>query len=119
MRINALIRKVKNKIAMLTALVITFAYTNPALADVTEVDAASFNAKVLGVLEKYLTPLGGTIILIAIVVGGVKMLLNAYSPDKRKETMSGLGYVLLGAAFVGGAMFFAGVLLGLGKSFNG
>ena len=51
MRINALIRKVKNKIAMLTALVITFAYTNPALADVTEVDAASFNAKVLGVLE--------------------------------------------------------------------
>lgn len=112
------IRKIKDKIIGAMVLAMTFIYTNPALAAVTEVNAESFNTKLLSIIEKYLQPLGGTIILIAIIIGGVKLLISAYSPDKRKETMGGLGYVLLGAIFIGGAMFFAGVFLGLGQSFD-
>ena len=113
-----LIRKCKSKVVSTMVMVITLIYTNPAFADITEVNADNFNTKLLDIIEKYLQPLGGSIILIAVIVGGVKLLVSAYSPEKRKEAMGGLGYVLLGAIFIGGAMFFAGVLLGLGKSFE-
>ncbi|WP_054697639.1 TrbC/VirB2 family protein [Syntrophomonas palmitatica] len=110
--------KIRGSLIACYAFLFTFLVTNPALAAVTEVDAENFNTKLVDIVTKYFTPLGGTIILLAVIFGGVKMLMSAYSPEKRKDTMGGLGYVLLGAILVGGAMFFAGVFLGVGKSFN-
>lgn len=118
MKIIDSIRKFKDKVTFLMIMLMTFILARPALADVTEINAESFNTKLLGIIEKYLQPLGGSIILIAVIIGGVKLLVSAYSPERRKETMGGLGYVLLGAIFIGGAMFFAGAFLGLGKSFD-
>ncbi|NLN48615.1 MAG: hypothetical protein GX154_05915 [Clostridiales bacterium] len=115
-----MIRKIKEKYLQIMSYAMMIVLTNPILARaaVTPVEAESFNTKLLDIASKYLTPLGGTIILFAVVFGGIKLLMSAYSPEKRKETMGGLGYVVVGAILVGGAMFFAGVFLGLGQSFK-
>lgn len=119
MKIIDNIRKSKDKVIGILVMAMTFIYAHPVLAAVTEVNAENFNSKLLATIEKYLQPLGGTIILVAVLVGGFKLLATAYSPEKRKEAMGGLMYVLGGALLIGGAMFFAGALLGLGQSFDG
>jgi len=96
----------------------TFIYTHPALAEVTSVDANTFNSKIFSTVQKYMTPLGGTIVLVCIIVGGVRLAISAYSPEKRKQNMDGLWYVLIAAIVIGGSMFFAGVFMGVGESFN-
>jgi len=117
-----MIEKIKDKYLLVAAYAMTIILTTPALAfaagAIDSVEADTFNSKLIDIAQKYLTPLGGTIILFAVIFGGVKLLASAYSPEKRKETMGGLGYVIIGAILVGGAMFFAGVLLGLGGSFD-
>lgn len=112
-----MIRRLKNKLLFLGTMAMTFVLTNPVLAEeVSEVEAVEFNNMLLQTVLKYLQPLGGSIVFIAVVVGGIILSLTAYSPDKRKEAMSGLLYVLLGAVVLGGAMFVAGVFIGVGKS---
>ena len=115
-----MIEKLKDRYLLVAAYVMTIILTTPALASaaISPTGADDFNNKLIAIAQKYLTPLGGTIILFAVVFGGIKLLASAYSPEKRKETMGGLGYVIIGAMLVGGAMFFAGVLLGLGESFK-
>ncbi len=110
---------------MITFITLLF-ITNPVLAEeetqlsnqLSQVTAEQFSGKIIHIAQAYMMPLGGAIVLIAIIIGGVKMLSGAYSPEKRKEAMGGLGYVLLGAILIGGSMFIAGLFWGVGSSFE-
>jgi len=115
-------RALKNKAAYLFGTLAVFIGTHPVLAEekssLSQVSAEQFSSKIITIAQSYMMPLGGAVVLIAIIIGGIKMLSAAYSPEKRKEAMGGLGYVLLGAILIGGSMFIAGLFWGVGSAFK-
>lgn len=60
-------------------------------------------------------PIGGAILFLAVVIVAVKLMLSGGKAQERAETMSGLMYVAIGGVLLGGALFFAGVILGIGS----
>jgi hypothetical protein len=62
-------------------------------------------------------PVGGAILFLAVAFIAVQLMLSSMhgQSQKRAEVMGGLGYVAIGGILLGGALFFAGVILGAGS----
>jgi hypothetical protein len=64
-------------------------------------------------------PVGGAILLLSVAFMAVKLMLSALKSDKRAEVMEGFVPIAIGGIILGGAMFFAGVILGIGDRIFG
>lgn len=114
--------KIKAKAGQIWGAIVTFAITMQCkmatAAEIpTNVTPETFSQKLVDLIAKYGTPIGGAIIFGAIVFGGIKLITQAYQAEERARTMGGFWYVLIGSVLVGGALFFAGMFVGLGQEF--
>ncbi|NPV74299.1 MAG: hypothetical protein HPY89_11115 [Pelotomaculum sp.] len=91
----------------------------PAFAEITPGDPKQLSEKIIKLVQDVGMPVGGALLFLAICVGGIELMLSRGKPEKRAETMSGLLYIAIGGIILGGALFFAGVFLGIGKNIFG
>ena len=80
-------------------------------------DPATLGEKVTDIVRDVGMPLGGAVLFFSVCAVAIQIMLSRINPEKRSEAMSGLMYVVLGGALLGGAMFIAGAILGLGQKF--
>lgn len=121
-----MIKKLRKTAVMMVGVITTLAISlqaKIALAEgktgiPTNVTPETFGQKLVELISAYATPLGGAIVLGAVVFGGFKLLTQAYQAEERARTMGGLLYVLIGAILVGGSLFFAGIFVGIGSQFK-
>jgi len=113
-----------NKIKILASAVAASAFilgvTLPAAAEgknmpVEVQDAASFGEKLVEVFKAVGIPVGGAILFISVCIIAVNMMMYGINPEKKASAMSGLLWVAAGGALLGGAMFIAGAILGIGE----
>lgn len=64
-------------------------------------------------------PVGGAILLLSVAFMAIKLMFSALKSDKRAEVMEGFVPIAIGGIILGGAMFFAGVILGIGDRIFG
>lgn len=81
---------------------------------VAAVDAGALGQKIVDLVKTVGMPIGGGILFLAVCLIAIKMMLGALNPDKKANAMEGLLYVGLGGVILGGAMFIAGAILGIG-----
>lgn len=105
------------RVAAATAF-ISAVYTLPAYADINPTTGEEFSARLIDVFTTYITPVAGAVALIAISYIGIQMIISRRNPEKAKEAMEGLGHVAIGVVLISGGTFFAGLILGIGQSFN-
>ncbi|MBC7106726.1 MAG: hypothetical protein H5T97_12400 [Firmicutes bacterium] len=78
----------------------------------------AFTSSFFTLLTKYGTPLGGAILLLSMLLIGVRIMLSAINPRQKAEAMEALLYVIIGGIVLGGALFFAGLAVGIGQQFR-
>lgn len=64
-------------------------------------------------------PVGGAILLLSVAFMAIKLMMSAFKADKKAEVMEGFMPIAIGGIILGGAMFFAGVILGIGSNIFG
>ncbi len=62
-------------------------------------------------------PLGGAILLIAVVITAVQIIISRFNPGQRENAMTNLWYVGLGGVILGGALFFASLFFNIGGTY--
>lgn len=82
-------------------------------------DASSLATKLEQLVNSVGIPVGGGILLISVCVAAIELMIARGRPEKRAETMSGLIYIAIGGILLGGALFFAGLFFGIGRSVFG
>jgi hypothetical protein len=78
----------------------------------------TFTNSFFTLLTKYGMPLGGAILLLSMILIGVRIMLSAINPRQKAEAMEALLYVIIGGIILGGALFFAGLAVGIGQQFK-
>jgi len=100
---------------------VAFFYTllpSAAFADDYTIDpktGAELGNKIKELVTTVGMPVGGAILFLAVAFVAIQLMLSGGKAEKRAETMSGLMYVAVGGILLGGALFFAGALLGIGS----
>jgi hypothetical protein len=62
-------------------------------------------------------PLGGAVLLFAVVITAVQIIISRFNPCQRENAMSNLWYVGLGGIILGGALFFASLFYNIGGTY--
>jgi uncharacterized membrane protein (DUF485 family) len=62
-------------------------------------------------------PLGGAVLLFAVVITAVQIIISRFNPCQRENAMSNLWYVGLGGIILGGALFFASLFFNIGGAY--
>lgn len=108
---------IKNLVGSITILL---AMSTSALAadEIVSVEAADMNNKVMGLIEEYLTPFGGMVIFVMLIIVGFKLLITSGKPQARAEVMQSFPYIIIGGMVIGGAALIAGFIIGAGTSLN-
>lgn len=79
----------------------------------------SLGQKIVDIVKQTGMPIGGAIMLGSMAFIFIKMIITANNPNKRAEAIGALGYVAFGGIGLGGILFLAGAILGVGKSVFG
>jgi len=61
-------------------------------------------------------PLGAAVIFATLVFAFFRLAVTANNPQERAKTIQSLGYIVVAGVGIGGAMFLAGFIMGLGNS---
>lgn len=85
---------------------------------VTVVDPESFGEKITQLVTDIGMPIGGGILFLSVVIIAIKLMITSSNAQKRTQVMEGFMYMGIGGAVLGGALFVAGLVLGLGQSLN-
>ncbi|MGD0620979.1 MAG: TrbC/VirB2 family protein [Thermacetogeniaceae bacterium] len=62
-------------------------------------------------------PLGGAVLLFAVIITAVQIIISRFNPGQRENAMSNLWYVGLGGIILGGALFFASLFFSIGGTY--
>jgi hypothetical protein len=62
-------------------------------------------------------PLGGAILLLAVIITAVQIIISRFNPGQRENAMTNLWYVGLGGIILGGALFFASLFFNIGGTY--
>lgn len=62
-------------------------------------------------------PLGGAVLLFAVIITAVQIIISRFNPGQRENAMSNLWYVGLGGVILGGALFFASLFFNIGGTY--
>lgn len=81
--------------------------------------AADINAKLKDVIVNFGIPVGIGMVALSLMLGGGRIVVNAYNSQARAEAITGIGYVLLGALIIGGVLVLTGVIVGIIKVMSG
>ena len=103
--------------SLLSVFVSSMASAEESYGGVALKDPATLGEKVTDIVRDVGMPLGGAVLFFSVCAVAVQIMLSRINPERRSEAMSGLMYVVLGGALLGGAMFIAGAILGLGQKF--
>lgn len=82
-----------------------------------EVEQATNNIK--RVISSIAMPLGGIIIFAAVVVVGIKMIVNANNPQKRAESIGSLAWICGGAVVLGLSLIISGIIINVATNNTG
>lgn len=82
---------------------------------VQPVDPSGFGDKITQLVKDVGMPVGGGILFLSVVIIAIKLMLSSSNAQKRTQVMEGFLYMGIGGAVLGGALFVAGLVLGLGQ----
>lgn len=82
-----------------------------------EVEQATNNIK--RVISSIAMPLGGIIIFAAVVIVGIKMIVNANNPQKRAESIGSLAWICGGAVILGLSLIISGIIINIATNNTG
>lgn len=91
----------------------------PAFAEVEAKDPKQLTDKIVDLVNQVGVPVGGALLFLSVCVAAIELIMARGRPEKRAETMTGLLYIAIGGIILGGALFFAGAFLGIGKNIFG
>ncbi|NHM28943.1 hypothetical protein G7K71_18640 [Desulfofundulus sp. TPOSR] len=92
----------------------------PALAaGLQEQNPDQLTDKIIELVNKVGVPVGGALLFLSVCVAAIELIMARGRPEERARVMSGLLYIAIGGIILGGALFFAGVFFGIGKSVFG
>lgn len=118
-----MIKKIKNKLFVASAIVTTnlMLATGAIAADsdtggVQPVDPSGFGEKITEMVKSYGMPLGGSLLFLSVLIICIRLILSASNAQKRTQVMEGFLYVGIGGAGIGGCLFIAGLILGVGQN---
>jgi hypothetical protein len=100
-------------IALLTAARAAFADSGP----LTSVAPTSIANDIGQAVQEVGMPLGGAVLLLAVVITAVQIIISRFNPGQRENAMSNLWYVGLGGIILGGALFFASMFFNIGGAY--
>lgn len=101
-------------IILITQVKCVFAETTIGTA---EVEQATNNIK--RVISSIAMPLGGIIIFAAVVIVGIKMIVNANNPQKRAESIGSLAWICGGAVILGLSLIISGIIINIATNNTG
>jgi hypothetical protein len=90
-----------------------FADTGP----LTEVAPSSIAIDIGNAIKEVGMPLGGAVLLFAVVITSVQIIISRFNPGQRENAMSNLWFVGLGGIILGGALFFASLFFSIGGAY--
>jgi hypothetical protein len=91
-----------------------------ALADtgpLSDVAPSSIANDIGNAIKEVGMPLGGAVLLFAVVITSVQIIISRFNPGQRENAMSNLWYVGLGGIILGGALFFASLFFSIGGTY--
>ncbi|MGB9825898.1 MAG: hypothetical protein ACPLRU_04420 [Desulfofundulus sp.] len=88
-------------------------------AEVKPLTPETLTEKIIDLVQKVGMPVGGALLFLSVCVAAIELIMARGRPEKRAETMTGLLYIAIGGIILGGALFFAGVFLGIGQNVFG
>lgn len=88
----------------------------PDTAGVQTVQAGEFATKLKDLAINVGTPVGAAVLVGCLVIVAIKFMTSGGNDRKRQEALEGLTSVAIGGAILGGTLFLAGVILGIGQS---
>jgi hypothetical protein len=98
---------------LMTAARMAFADTGP-LAAVTPSSIAN---DIGNAIKEVGMPLGGAVLLFAVIITSVQIIISRFNPGQRENAMGNLWYVGLGGIILGGALFFASLFFSIGGTY--
>jgi hypothetical protein len=104
-------------VALLTTLTMS---ARVALADtgpLTAVAPSSIANDIGNAIKEVGMPLGGAVLLFAVIITSVQIIISRFNPGQRENAMSNLWYVGLGGIILGGALFFASLFFSIGGTY--
>lgn len=103
-----------------TGAVLTLSAAAPAFAEgVQAKDPSELSSKIVQLVQTVGMPVGGALLFLAVCIGAIELIMARGKAEERAKVMSGLLYIAIGGIILGGALFFAGVFLGIGNSVFG
>lgn len=81
-------------------------------------EASMFVDKLKQLITDVGTPVGAVILVGSLIIVAIKFMTSGGNDRKRQEAIEGLTSVAIGGAILGGTLFLAGVILGIGQSLN-
>jgi len=88
------------------------------IAGIKPVEASTFVDKLKQLIINVGTPVGAVILIGSLILVAIKFMTSGGNDRKRQEALEGLTSVAIGGAILGGTLFLAGVILGIGQSLN-
>lgn len=111
-------RKAKVIVSTVTAFLIAVLNQVPAYAQNFTIDTksgADLGTKIRELVETVGMPVGGAILFLSVCIFAIKLMLSAGASQKKAEVIEGFVPLAIGGIILGGALFFAGVILGIGE----
>ncbi|MTI80057.1 MAG: hypothetical protein FH758_04090 [Firmicutes bacterium] len=110
-----------NKLKVVSTMLATnLVLANTALAEdyggIGTKDASSLGETITTLVKDIGMPVGGGILFFSVCIIAIKLMVTSGNAKKRAETMEGFMYLGIGGTLLGGAIFIAGALLGIGES---
>lgn len=94
--------------------------TTPAFAEgVQAKDPSELTSKIVQLVQQVGMPVGGALLFLAVCIGAIELIMARGKAEDRARVMGGLLYIAIGGIILGGALFFAGVFLGIGQNVFG
>lgn len=107
-------------ISVLIAASAAFAGTNSGeggAGPLNSVAPASLAQDIGKAVQEVGMPLGGAILLLAVIITAVQIIISRFNPGQRENAMTNLWYVGLGGIILGGALFFASLFFNIGGTY--
>jgi hypothetical protein len=81
------------------------------------VTPANLSTDIANIINEVGMPIGGSIVLIAVVFTAIQIVTSRFNPNQRENAFHNLVPVCIGAAILGAALFFASVFLSIGTTY--
>jgi hypothetical protein len=117
MKLKVFIRSVLPVLAVVLLLSVSRIALAEGAGPLQDVAPTSIATDIGNAIKDLGMPVGGAILLIAVIITAVQIIISRFNPGQRENAMSNLWYVGLGGIILGAALFIASFFFNIGQTY--